>query len=490
MPFLRDLLKLAPQAGEPEAVGQIREWLRGLDGQPPHRVVALLGGRIVPAIVAQANLHMRFKLLELARGEADKVLPELEQGIAGAGLPLPMEITTQAMALDNFLKGEAAAFAGIASAIHAQKQDAGLHHLLAQSLLRAMQSLLSRQMLAYRAYATPSPSSWAQLHELQSMGRSAGVLREGKELSPEQVYITALLMAYAEPARFPREELAPLHDCCARLATVLGLAEATPQGRDPKALAGLFLIRLEEASPGRPLLRTPENVSLFNALILDCRPAVDALERSLQGDPAQPPRLVLPVSASLRQALHKTLGDTMARRFNRVRFLPRADLVFGLADSVHFVAHRGPHGPAAGAVSEWALVNESPDGFGVRYVKGAQCQVQPGELVGLLPREQGGIHLCLVRRVTNSGRNRLELGLQELGAQPRLIELSAAPGPARHALLLPRLPAHGTAAGLIVPPSSVVQGGTLSAGAGRWRIERRLEGNDHLEVFLLLPIVG
>ena len=155
------------------------------------------------------------------------------------------------------------------------------------------------------------------------------------------------------------------------------------------------------------------------------------------------------------------------------------------------MAHRGTHdGSATGTVSEWALVNESPDGFGVRYVKGAQCQVEPGDLVGLLPREQGRLHLCLVRRLTNSGRNHLELGLQELGAEPLIIELAAPPGPPRHALLLPRLPAHGKAAGLIAPPGSVVQGGTLSAGAGRWQIDRRLEGNDRQEVFLLQPIVG
>ena len=289
MQFLRDLLKIGHPAGEPEEVAEIREWLHSLDGQAPHRVVTLLGGRIVPAIVTQANLHMRFKLLELARSEADKALPVLEKTVAGAGLPLPMEVTTLAMAMDNFLKGEAAAFAGIASAIHDHKQDAGLHHLLAQSLLRAMQSLLRRQMLAYRAYATPSTSSWAQLHELQAMARSAGVLGEGKELTPEQVYITALLMAYAEPARFPREELEPLHCCCAQLATIVVLSEATPQGRDPKALAGLFLIRPEEAAPGHPLLRTPEHSSLFNSLILDCRPAVEALERSLKGDPAPVP---------------------------------------------------------------------------------------------------------------------------------------------------------------------------------------------------------
>ena len=88
------------------------------------------------------------------------------------------------------------------------------------------------------------------------------------------------------------------------------------------------------------------------------------------------------------------VGSTATRRFSRMRFKPRADLVIGMLDVTLFLssaAYRrrrddgSKRGPGAPAISEWALVDESPDGFGVRYIRGDIAAVEVGDVVALRP---------------------------------------------------------------------------------------------------------
>ena len=60
--------------------------------------------------------------------------------------------------------------------------------------------------------------------------------------------------------------------------------------------------------------------------------------------------------------------------------------------------------------SEWALVDESPDGFRLRFIKGEKKTLGAGDIVALQPRESSKIHVCLVRRISSS-QARLEIGL-------------------------------------------------------------------------------
>ncbi|HEY5764305.1 MAG TPA: hypothetical protein VIS73_13935, partial [Rhodocyclaceae bacterium] len=162
------------------------------------------------------------------------------------------------------------------------------------------------------------------------------------------------------------------------------------------------------------------------------------------------------------------------RRFSRTRFKPRGELVSSLEDLLAAVAGVAllcrrsedpiPPGGARPAVSEWAITDESPDGFGIRFLRGDMRRVEVGDLVAFRPRERGRIHLCLVRRITNAGAAQLELGLQEISPQAQIVALPAAPAGrgATQAIYLPKMPGFSNAAGLIVAPGTIELGQTIS----------------------------
>ena len=104
----------------------MRELLDTVSGLSSYEVAAELTSQVIPAIVDQKNLHLRFKFLEDARQEAEKALPVLERHIDSSVLPLPLAATTSALTADNLLKGLAAAYFDIAKEVTEGNHQKGL----------------------------------------------------------------------------------------------------------------------------------------------------------------------------------------------------------------------------------------------------------------------------------------------------------------------------------------------------------------------------
>ena len=101
--LFRDLFPFSQPMAERKAAA-VRELLDTVSGLSPYDVATELTSQVIPGIVDQQNLHMRFKLLEDARQEAEKALPVLERHIDSSVLPLPLPATTSALTADNLLK--------------------------------------------------------------------------------------------------------------------------------------------------------------------------------------------------------------------------------------------------------------------------------------------------------------------------------------------------------------------------------------------------
>jgi hypothetical protein len=206
-------------------------------------------------------------------------------------------------------------------------------------------------------------------------------------------------------------------------------------------------------------------------------------------------------SLAMLRTLAAMWGAQPTRRFSRMRFKPRADLVIGLLDVSLFLSGGAfrrrsndseKRGISSPAVSEWALVDESPDGFGIRYVRGDIGNVEVGDIVGIRPRESSHVQICLVRRVSNAGQTRYELGLQNLSPHALVVDLPATEDTARaKAVLLPRMPAYNNAAGLLSTPGRIPEGLEILYPTGgtkvRLKLAQRIEGNSRNDFYLLLP---
>ena len=499
--LFRDLLPFSQPPADRKAA-EVRELLDTVAGLSSYEVVTELTAHVIPAIVEQQNLHMRFKLLEDARQEAEKALPVLERHIDYSPLPLPLAATTSALAADNLMKTLAVGYFEIARAIANGSQQKALSRMFQRATLRAMMLLARRQQLAYRTYAKPSSSSWIMLHELYQMARTLRTRNPGEDISPiEHQYLSALLFAYLEPSKLPRIDLAAAIFCTQQLAVHARVTEVTPETNSTPASASCFFVRPEDATPGTPLQRMPQGTPIFDGMIIDCSGVLEALDKSGNRSPDNLDEPGLDIPPALLHTLQLALGGRSMRRFARKRFKPHADLVGGIAQVIPFIegsARSGrsadaasQHGPKSFVPSEWSLIDQSPDGFLVRFIQGENWKVGVGNIVALQPRESSKVHVCMVRRIATNTQGRLELGLQALSPQVSVVDLPGH-GEIRRGIYLHRLPGYGDRPGIIARPGHLASGHKLKlAAAGEpqlWQIGRRLEASEGLEFFALVPL--
>lgn len=224
--LFRELLPFGPSSAEQKSVAAVRGLLDTLVGLSPQETVAKLATTVLPTVGRQPNLHMRFKLLEDIRHETEQALPTLEQEISQAVLPLPLVTTTAALHVDNLLKGLSIAYSGIARGINKGQLESGMSPLFHRSVQRAMAMVARRQLLAYRAYAAPSASSWQTLHDLYLLVRGPISMPLNGETAPiEHEYLGALLFAYLEPSKLPRSELEMINICSRQLAAYASIGD-------------------------------------------------------------------------------------------------------------------------------------------------------------------------------------------------------------------------------------------------------------------------
>jgi len=490
-PFNHPVVRQKPAAAT-------RSLLETIARLAPLDAAATLTSRGIPSIAEESDLQIRFTLLEGLRQAAEHILPTLEEQVMQAALPLPGEVTNAAIHADNLLKALAAAYADIARKICKNLLKAELSTLHHQSILRAINALTRRQFLACRAYTAPSETSWQMLHGLYLMACDPGARALNGETAPiEHEYLGALLFAYMEPGKLPRTELEAIHTCTHQLAAYAAVGEASPEIQN-KATESSFLVRPGEGNPGYSLTRLPVGTPLAGSLIIDCSQVMAALDRNLSRQPGKAVQPDLDASPSLLQNLRLVIAGKSARRFNRTKFRPRADLIGGLSAVINFVngntcsrrAHDGigRHESRAFFTSEWSLVDEGPDGFRVRYIKGEKSIIGVGELVALQPRESSKIHICLVRRIASSSA-RLELGLQLLSPQVSVVDVTSGRNASTRGVFLHSLPAFGKFSGLIVPPGKFMSGQKITFNSlGRTlhrQIGKCIEANQGLEFVAL-----
>ena len=258
--LFRDILPFRQQMAEKES-SDARELLDTAVGLSASEVAVQLTSHVIPIVVEQRNLTMRFKLLEDTRQEAETALPVLERHIDSSILPLPRIVRSSALAADNLLKALAAAYFDIAKTIAKSGHQRGYIHLLQRTVNRAMLLIARRQSLAYSSYTSPSSTSWLMLHELYQIVRDLRAIYPETNITPlEQQYLSALLFAYIDPSKLQRDELTVAIFCTQQLAVHATIVEVTPDIPTCKAAAPYFLVRPEEGNPGTPLLRLPKGL--------------------------------------------------------------------------------------------------------------------------------------------------------------------------------------------------------------------------------------
>jgi hypothetical protein len=499
--LFRDILPFRQQLAEKECA-DAREILDSVAGLSASEVAVQLTSHVIPIVVEQRNLTMRFKLLEDTRQEAETALPVLERHVDSSVLPLPRTVRSSALAADNLLKALAAAYFDIAKTIGKSGHQRGYVHLLQRTVNRAMLLIARRQILAYSSYTSPSSTSWLMLHELYQIVRDLRAIHPETNITPlEQQYLSALLFAYIDPSKLQRDELTVANFCTQQLAVHAAIVKVTPDTPKCKAASPCFMVRPDEGSPGAPLLRLPKGTPTLGGFIVDCTVVLEALNKSAEHDDYGYSDPGLDIPPSLLQTFQQAIGSQSIRRFSRIRFSPRAHVVCGVSQVISFLEGNPVSRRVADLAgrdeqrdfshSEWSLIDQSPDGFLVRFLQGDQCQVDVGNIIALQPREARDVHVCLVRRISVSVDGKVELGVQALSPKVSVIRL---PGRSeiRRGIYLHSLPAFSNRSGIIAHPGHLASGHKikfeLQGSNHLLQVGRRLEASEGLEFFALVPL--
>ena len=479
-----------------------------------------------PGVAAQAltnellrfratNSRSRLKLFEASLDTVHRLVRETEKQLAACALPLAQEVQLMFLATNALLKTLAACYAGIADEIGQKWIGIGFAKPLRLATLRAMEFQAQRLDLAYRVYARGSKSAWTELHRLYRIARSGGFAThkpQGIRASAEQIYVNALLLDFAEPTKLAPGELERVRFYVERHARLAQLeeAQAAKQGKD--SLDACFLIKTGDSRAGRSLLRAGNTPVEPGDLVLRCTRLLAKLQGQIGGieKGIEPARLGLPLAArqptyaALMRNLHRLWSAPPMRRFSRQKFKPRVDLVVGFDLLWTYLAgpanrRRTDDLPVKIETSEWAIGNESPGGFSLQYLAGNAAPVRVGEVVGLRPRDQSVVHICLTRRVVTGDLQSLELGLQNLapGGIPTMVSVETTDKKGRkqakavRVIVLSKLPSAGDGPALIAPAQSLQPGVSVylqqRKGPLRLWVSKPIEQCAGCEVFALIP---
>ncbi len=522
MLFDRVLKEDRPRAGEAMHIARLQQRLEKLslaDAVAAARSLAELTRKIRRA---EVDIRTRLKLLELVRERSDALLPQIEKRLHQVTLPLGAPLQAEVSGATRLLKELGLAYCDVVTCAGGKWWAGSFESTLKTAVMSGMQILARRHTLAYRVYAKGSRTAWLELHRLYRAARehgfSASVLTAAGD-SAERVYIRALLLAFAEPAKFAPEDLERVGFYVQRQEKLAVLRDPLRQEHAAEFGTASFLIRPTVASPGRPLLKGPEEPFKAGDLILQCSALVDKLDSQLEALERRtaPAKLGLPKIAELPQyiallrSLRRLWSAPPKRRYSRTHFHPRADVVVGLMEVWKFVAgaalrrraedDTGGAELAANEVSDWTVTNESPEGFSLSYLSihvGSEASaIQVGEIVGLRPRDSALVHLCVVRRALCTKPSSIEVGIQIIATHvlPAIITL---PATRTHAaqrsvrvILIPKMPRQKNVAALVAPPDCLTIGTEFTLPyRGRsllMRVTERREQTGSCEVFSLAP---
>jgi len=470
---------------------QFQVWLTTLPYDQPGMAAQILVKEL-RRLHSASNIRTRLKLLEPAVGPAERLLRETGIELARSSLPMSPEVQQDFLDINALLRTLAQYYSDVTDEIASKWIGIGFAKPLLLAIIRAMQFQAQRLDLAYRVYARGSNSAWAELHRLYRVARNGGFATSTPpdiDATAEQIYLKALLLAFAEPTRLAPGELERVRHYVEQHWQFAELFDANMDRPEEQDASACFLIKPSEARAGRSLVRAARLPIEPGDLILRCARLQTKLLGQLTGleRRIEPDRLGLPPSASepqhmaLLRNLQRLWSAPPVRRHSRQNFKPRVDIVVGFEALITFlsgVAFRRrtaevSQSALALELSEWAIGNESPGGFAVQYIGGKAGPVRVGEVVGLRPRDESTVHICLMRRVVSNDLQSLELGLQKLAPVSKTTTITvldqgpkgpALPQPLElNVIMLPRVPNQDSAPALIAPRDVLMPGARIRA---------------------------
>lgn len=401
--------------GENPGAEATRAWLSALSEADATAAAQALIERLVALNRAPLQMRLRLRMLDLFREHAAHLVPELEPRLINAKPPVSGPIRQTAYLIEKLHKELAVGYARCVFKAPPFWPTPGFRRQVLAPLIHAMNSHAQRLALSDALYAPRPQGVWLELHRLYRyacLWQIADHRLKGAA-SPFEIYREALLLAFAQPEQLGPGDLKRVRNYLRETANLAELRQDAVV-IDP---AGVFALATHADRPGVGYAKRADAGLAGSRLVLMNEKLLARVQADMDGlrinGAEQPHYLNGTPSPALLARLNESWRGELAPRHNRAQFRPRADLWIGL-DEVWRLLHGTP--PGNPVIGDWMIVNESPRGFGLKYMSGKLSPIAVGDVVAIRSGLRSKVHACVVRWLHTQGPQHIEVGLQQLAS--------------------------------------------------------------------------
>ncbi|MDR2364620.1 MAG: hypothetical protein LBD68_02025 [Zoogloeaceae bacterium] len=454
-----------------------------LDIAELEKVLVSLRAEMKDAALQQAMLE---KLVAAFRAH---LKPFLRRFI-GIRIPLERAFRQQIGALQHFLDNLATTHETLLTPLLIQQQPK-----IALNFMERIAFCLYQHIYASHLVAAPVQAGiWQRLHGAYLHSLRLPLIADERQRPLLAAYREALLLTSAQPTSYTAHELEFVAEYVRKCASMITLTAEMPQDDDtvfwiePARDFALF------ALTRRPL---PSGYRAFYfstaAVAEQAKKDLEALSAGTGAEALHLPEVAqTPAGQGVLRRLTIAWGVPGKRHFPRRRQANhrRAQLCAGLARFCQLLQKK--NNAREVDISQWMIINESPDGYALMHLSGTIGHVRIGDVVALRPDASPDWLVCLVRWAISENPEHIEIGLQivALDAIPVTLVDDESRFVRTPILLLPEYPSLRKASALIAPTGAVTGNSCAIrlSGSKKIRSLSRLEvceQNSCIEMFAL-----
>jgi hypothetical protein len=412
---------LSPQSIEAN-IKSILDWLalthsRPEAGEPDQLYRQLLLLRDTPIPNNQYS-----KLLDLLYRQTERIIETERPVLRETSLPISRRVRQRVRIILKLLETLTQDYFNTLSELF-DPQGTGLSRTPQSTLRRIMHCIAWQIQISHLIASPPGFGLWQQAHAAFGTSLRLGIADTTGprgEASIQQIYTASLLAAIAQPASFSAEELELISHYIERSGISPRL---TPE--PPTDCNSIFWIDLDKDFPAHALARRIPSADM-QVLYFSC----DAIASKIREDLALLNQGITAASIGLTELADTRSGKSVLRRleglwgqptkrkFPRRRQSYRTHLCAGFNNLWRQLKAHG----AAVELSEWMVINESPDGYALMHMTGQTHRLRVGDIAAIQPTGEHAEkdptwHICMVRWAVSENPEHIEIGLQLLASQ-------------------------------------------------------------------------
>jgi hypothetical protein len=440
MPLTLSLPPTDPRPANPPETrpAKLFAWLDEALARDPVEAARVIGDSLAAINRVDLSDSKRLEVVERYWGAASGLWPALDKLFTKASHPLSGEALEAAKAALVLSFELSVAYKRLL--LHESEKRILLsgNRLLIALLHRCLQCIARVLSSSYLSYSPVPPKTWLDAHAIYAYARARGlhqsaIANDQPEMTPERVYLQALLLALANPYGFLPGQLAIVARYLQEYSHWAKLTDVAPVHRMAKAVA---IVPVGHDFPPFSANKggSIEGSRIF-LLTFDLAFQIQEQLRALEAGGEVPAAVPRDPSARLQYvALLKRLlrqwAIPPARQFNRLPSRARVVMCAGLSGVWQY--SRGVHAGIAQAptglppMTACQVINHTPAGYALRQIDANPTPLRIGDLIALRVEGRTGVQVAMVRWFRNTLKtSSLEFGCEILSDTP---EAAAAAG--------------------------------------------------------------